>query len=108
MPLYMSRFAYTPEAWAALTREPQGRSQAVGGLLEKMGGRLVSFYHSFGEFDGVIIAEAPDDKTMAAGVLAAISPGHLKSIETTTLLSVEDAMEAMRMAGEATYQGPQQ
>ena len=108
MPLYMSRFAYTPEAWAALTREPQDRSRAVSALIEQMGGRMVSFYHSFGEYDGLIIIEVPDETTAAAAILAAISPGHIKSIETTTLLSVEDAMEAMRRAGEATYQGPQQ
>ena len=108
MPLYMSQFAYTPEAWAALTRDPQDRSAAVGGLMESMGGRLVAFYHSFGEYDGVIISESPDDTSAAAGVLAGISAGHVKSIKTTTLLSVEDAMEAMRRAGEVTFQRPGQ
>ncbi len=51
MPLYMSQFTYTPEAWAALTQEPQDRGAAVGGLMESMGGRLVAFYHSFGEYE---------------------------------------------------------
>lgn len=106
MPLYMTQFAYTPEAWAALTREPQDRSAAVRALMEGMGSRLVAFYHSFGEYDGVIIFESPDESTAAAGVLAAISPGHIKAIKTTTLLSVEDTMEAMRKAGEMTYRGP--
>lgn len=108
MPLYMSQFAYTPEAWAALIREPQDRGAAVSALMENMGGRLVAFYHSFGEYDGVIIFESPDDTSAAAGVLAAVSPGHVKSIKTTTLLSVEDTMEAMRKAGAATYRGPGQ
>lgn len=108
MPLYMSQFAYTPEAWAALTQEPQDRSIAVSGLMESMGGRLVAFYHSFGEYDGVIIFESPDDTSAAAGVLAAVTPGHVKSIKTTTLLSVEDTMEAMRRAGGVSYQGPGQ
>ncbi len=108
MPLYMSQFAYTPEAWAALTRDPQDRSAAVGALMESMGGRLVAFYHSFGEYDGVIVFESPDDTSAAAGVLAAVSPGHVKAIKTTTLLSVEDAMEAMRRAGGVTYRRPGQ
>ena len=106
MPLYMSQFAYTPEAWAALTQEPQDRGAAVGALMESMGGRLVAFYHSFGEYDGVIIFESPDDTSAAAGVLAGTSAGHVKAIKTTTLLSVEDAMEAMRRAGEATFRRP--
>lgn len=108
MPIYMTQFAYTPEAWAALTREPADRSAAVRALMESMGSRLVSFYHSFGEYDGVIIFESLDESTAAAGILAAISPGHIKTVKTTPLLSVEDAMEAMRKAGEMTYRGPGQ
>lgn len=107
MPLYMTQFAYTSEAWAALTRNPQDRSEAIGALMENMGSRLISFYNSFGEYDGLIIFESPDENTAAAGVLAALSPGHIKTIKTTSLLSVEDAMEAMRKAGEATYRGPE-
>jgi uncharacterized protein with GYD domain len=102
MPLYMTQFAYTSEDWAALARNPEDRSEAVGRLLESMGGRLVSFYNSFGEYDGLFIYEAPDEGTAAAVVLAAISPGHVKAVKTTTLLSVEAGMEAMRKAGEQT------
>jgi uncharacterized protein with GYD domain len=108
MPLYMSQFAYTSEAWAALTQNPEDRSEAIGGLLEAMGGRLVSFYNSFGEYDGLIIFEAPDESTAAATLLAAITPGHLKSLKTTVLLSAEAGVDAMRRAGEMTYRRPGQ
>ena len=101
MPIYMTQFAYT-------TRSPEDRSQAVGRLMESLGGRLISFYNSFGEYDGVIIFEAPDEGTAAAVVLAAVSPGHIKAIKTTTLLSVENAMEAMRKAGDVSFRRPGQ
>ena len=39
-----------------------------------MGGRLLSFYYSFGEYDVLVIYEAPDESTAAAIVLTAISP----------------------------------
>src|SRR2546429_9678347 len=108
MPLYMSQFAYTPQAWAALTKKPENREEAFRALLEKLGGRLVGFYNSFGDYDGVIIYEAPDETTAAATVLAAISPGHVKAIKTTTLLRTEQTMEAMRKAGSQTYRAPGQ
>ena len=108
MPLYMSQFAYTAEAWAALTQNPEDRSEVIGGLAETMGGRLVSFYYSFGEYDGLIIFEAPDEGTAAATLMAAITPGHLKSLKTTALLSAEQGVEAMRRAGEVTYRRPGQ
>ncbi len=106
MPLYMTQFAYTPEAWTAMVRNPEDRSTAVRGLAETLGGRLVSFYFSFGEYDGVIISEAPDETTAAAILMAAVTPGHLKTIKTTVLLSAEEGMEAMRKAGAVTYQAP--
>lgn len=108
MPLYMTQVGYTSEAVASLTRNPEDRSEAFGRLAETMGGRLVSFYYSFGEYDVLVIYEAPDDSTAAAMVMAAISPGHLSSAKTTVLLSAEDGMEAMRKAGEATYRAPGQ
>ena len=44
MPFYMTQFAYTPEAWAALVDNPEDRSAPVRELTESMGGRLVSWY----------------------------------------------------------------
>ena len=108
MPLYMSQFSYTPEAWAALTRNPEDRSEPLRRLLESMGGRLVSMHYSFGDYDGLIILEAPDEKTAAAGILSAVSAGHIKDIKTTPLLTIEDAMEVFRRAGEATFRAPGQ
>ena len=108
MPLYMTQVGYTSEAWAALIRNPEDRSEAFGKLAESMGGRLVSFYNSFGEYDVLVIYEAPDESTAAAIVLAAISPGHLSKAKTTVLLSAEEGMEAMRKAGGATYLPPGQ
>ncbi len=41
-----------------------------------------------------------------AGILAEITPGHLKATMTTKLFSMEEAMQAMRKAGEMAYPGP--
>jgi uncharacterized protein with GYD domain len=74
-----------------------------------MGGRMLSFYNSFGEYDVLVIWEAPDESTAAAIVLAATSPGgHLSRVKTTVLLSAEEGVEAMRKAGGATYRRPGQ
>ena len=108
MPLYMSQFALTSEAWAALTQNPEDRSEVFGRLAETMGGQLLSFYNSFGEYDVLVIYEAPDESTAAAIVLAAISPGHLSTVKTTVLLTAEEGVEAMRKAGGATYPAPGQ
>ena len=106
MPLYMTQASYTSEAWAAMAQNPQDRSEALRGLAEGMGARLVSFHYSFGDHDIVTMVEADDEKAIAAILVAAVSAGHIKSIKTTPLLTTEDAMEVLRRAGEATYRAP--
>ena len=106
MPTYMIQFSYTAQAWAALAKNPEDRSAPVAALMEKLGGRMLSMYYAPGKYDGFVIFEVPDDVTCMAGVLAAIAPGHLKGTKTTRLFSVEEAMQAMRKAGELAYPGP--
>lgn len=106
MPLYMTQFAYTTEAWKALVKKPEDRGKVFGELVEKMGGRLISMYYCMGEYDGLVIYEAPDEPTAAATILSAISPGHLRATKTSVLLSVEDTMVAMQKANAEAYPGP--
>jgi uncharacterized protein with GYD domain len=110
MPLYMTQFAYTKEAWATLTHNPEDRSVAVRELLETGGGRLLSWYLSFGEYDGLLIYEAPDDATAGALILAAATREHLGVTRTTPLFTGEESLEMMRRAGGMAFraQGDQE
>ena len=106
MPLYMTQFAYTTEAWATLTHAPEDRSSAVRELLEAGGGRLISWYLSFGEYDGLLIYEAPDEATAGALVLAAARRGHLSVTKTTPLFDSEQSLEILRRAGGMAFRAP--
>lgn len=106
MPLFMTQFSYTSDAWAALARNPEDRAEVFGALAKKMGAKVQSLHYCFGEYDGVIILEAPNETTVLSVLLAAISPGHVKATKTTTLFTVQQAMEAMRKAGSVSYQRP--
>lgn len=103
---FMTQFSYTTEAWANLVKNPADRTEPVKALAEKMGGRLLGMYYCFGEYDGIIIYESPDEASAAGAVLAATAPGHLKAIKTTVLLTIEQTMEAMRKAGTIVYPAP--
>jgi uncharacterized protein with GYD domain len=104
--LFMAEFTYTPEAWARLAKQPEDRSLGLKAITEQLGGRLLHLYYSFGEYDGVVIFEAPDDIAGAVTPLAANVAGHLKAIKTTKLISVEDAMTIMQKVGTVTYKAP--
>lgn len=106
MPLYLSRFSYTPETWARLIANPEDRRTAARTYIESVGGKLHGFWYAFGSHDGYTLWEAPDNVSMTAVALAIGSGGAVTSLETTVLVSVEDTLEALGKAGQIKYQPP--
>ena len=106
MPLYLSKFSYTPETWARLIHTPEDRRKAAQAYIESVGGKLHGFWYAFGAHDGYNLWEAPDNVSMAAVALAITAGGALTSFDTTVLLSVDEAMAAMTKAGRVRYRPP--
>ena len=106
MPLYLTKFSYTPETWARLIGKPEDRRTAAKAYIESVGGKLHGFWYAFGTHDGYNLWEAPDNVSMAAVALAISAGAALRSFETTVLLSVEDTMDALRRAEQIRYRPP--
>jgi uncharacterized protein with GYD domain len=106
MPLYLGRFSYTHQAIKAMVDQPQDRSKAASEVAESLGGKLIGFWFAFGEFDGVFLMEAPDNATAGALAMAVGGSGAISKLETTVLLNMDEAQEAMRKAAAATYRPP--
>jgi uncharacterized protein with GYD domain len=106
MPLYLTKFSYTPETWARLIVSPEDRRKAAQEYIESVGGKLHGFWYAFGEHDAYNLWEAPDNVSMAAVALAITSGGALSSLETTVLLTVEETLDALRTAEEVGYRAP--
>jgi uncharacterized protein with GYD domain len=106
MPLYLSRFSYTPETWARLIGNPEDRREAAQSYIESVGGKLHGFWYAFGPHDAYTLWEAPDNVSMAAVALAISSGGALSAHETTVLLTVDETLDALRKAGQVEYRAP--
>ncbi len=106
MPLYLSRFSYTPDTWAKLIGNPEDRRAAAQAYIESVGGKLHGFWYAFGAHDGYTLWEAPDNVSMAAVALAIGGGGALSSLETTVLLTVDETMDALRQAEQVQYRAP--
>ena len=106
MPLYLTKFSYTPETWARMIGKPEDRRDAARSYIESVGGTLHGFWYAFGAHDGYNLWEAPDNVSMAAVALAIGGGGALRSIETTVLMSVDETMDALRKAQGLAYQVP--
>jgi len=100
MPLYMYQAAYTDASWAAQIKKPANRVEAVGRKVCKaVGGKLVGGWLCFGDYDLVIIADVPDNKSMAAIAVAVAAGGAIKSSKTTVLMTGAEGVGALKKAG---------
>lgn len=106
MPLYLTKFSYSPATWAKLIENPEDRRAAATAYIESVGGKLHGFWYGFGAHDGYNLWEAPDNVSMAAVALAISGGGALSEIETTVLLTVEETMDALHKAGQIQYRPP--
>jgi len=100
---YLLQISYTPEAWAVLMKNPHDRLDAVRGVIEKLGGKVGAFWVAFGEHDLVGILAMPDNIAAAAFSMALAAGGACRSVRTTPLLTIEDAIAAMRKGADCGY-----
>lgn len=106
MPYYMMQVAYTAEAWAAQIKNPKDRIELLRPVVEGLGGRIVNRWFCFGEYDVILITEMPDNTSAEAFAIAVSAGGGPRVAKTTPLLSAEESVEALRMAGGSGYSPP--
>jgi len=104
MPHYLHQVGYSREGWQALVKHPQDRVEVIKPAIEKLGCKIKSAWFAFGEYDVVVITEMPDNVNAAAIAMAFAAGGACKAVQTTVLLSVGEAVEAMKKASQAGYQ----
>ena len=86
-----------------MVKNPQNRSAAVKGVIEKLGGSIEGFWLAFGDHDVVGVIDMPDNVSAAAFSMAIGAGGACTGIKTTPLLTIEDGMAAMKKAGTSGY-----
>ena len=64
--------------------------------LEEVGAEIVVAAFPFGEYDLLVVYEAPDDMTAASVAMAVAAGGDVKSAKTTRLLSGQEWLESLR------------
>ena len=105
MPLYLGRFKYSAQALEAMMANPHDRGAVAAETAESLGCKLHGFWWAFGDHDGAFLLEAPDNVAVVALAMAVGASGQI-STETTALLDMDEAREAMRRAATATFRPP--
>ncbi len=106
MGMYLTKFGHTPETWARLLANPEDRRTALSPIFEAAGGKLHGYWYAFGDADGFLLFEAPDDVVTAGLLVKATATGAFTNISTTKLLTVEEALDALRQGSDMEYRAP--
>ena len=106
MALYAQEVAYLPVAWKALIKNPENRLDPLREVVARLGGRIIDGWFALGDFDALVICELPDEVTAAAFSMAVAAGGAMRAVRTTPLITMADAVEAMRKAADAAYTPP--
>jgi uncharacterized protein with GYD domain len=68
-----------------------------------MGTKFVTAGYPVGDYDVLVIYEAPDDTTAASFAMAVAAGGAVKSASTTRLLNGQEWIESLRKAQGSQY-----
>jgi uncharacterized protein with GYD domain len=99
MPIFIVQGRYSREALRGMLAKPEDRAQAVAKLAEAAGGRMLSYYVTFGEDDFHVTFELPSAKEAAALAITVGASGGIANSRTTLAMTTAEAKEALAAAG---------
>lgn len=104
MPRYLLQANYVGEGIKGLLKEGgTSRRAAAQKAIESVGGTMEAFYFAFGETDAYVVAEVPDQVSMAALALT-ISASGAVATRTTVLMTAEEVDAATKKT--PSYRAP--
>ncbi len=101
MPTFIAQGRFTRDAVRGMTANPENRSEAVGALFESLGGKMISWYLTTGEYDWFIVAEAPSQDVVVAASIIATGGGGVGDIKTSAAWSGPEAKAIFEKAQKA-------
>ena len=100
MSIYITQGRYTREAIKGMIVKPEDRYEALSRHVARVGGRVMSYYMTFGEYDFLTVIEAPGETQMAAVLLSAAASGGVTDLRTTLAMTSIEAKGAFAAASD--------
>jgi uncharacterized protein with GYD domain len=92
MPAYITLFNFTEKGLQGV-KDTVTRFKAADQAAKAAGGRIIGVWWLLGQYDGMLIFEAPDDAAATAQLLASGMQGFVRT--TTMRAFSEDEMQAI-------------
>jgi uncharacterized protein with GYD domain len=96
LPKFLVQASYTVEGTKGLLQGGASqRRQAVEELMASLGGKLETFYFTFGDEDAVLIIDLPSQEAALSVAIAIRATGMVRS-KITPLISLDEADRAIK------------
>lgn len=99
MAKYIISGRYTSEGMRGLMANPSDREAAVRPLISAAGGKILSYYVTFGERDFQMVVESGDDtEALLAALVVAGASGGFSQLSTVQAFTTAEFMAAQKRA----------
>ena len=87
---------------------PEDRAEAVGRLIAGVGGKLIAYYLTSGDYDILLIFDGPSYEDVVPALIIAAAGGAVADLKTVTALTSSEMKSAFAKAGAiaANYRAP--
>jgi uncharacterized protein with GYD domain len=112
MPFFIAQGRFTRDAVRGMIAAPEDRTEAVNKLMESVGGKLVSWYLTSGEYDWLLVVDAPDQEAAMTAAIVAAGGGGVTDAKTSIAFTgpqakamfekAKSVSAAFRSAGQGT------
>jgi uncharacterized protein with GYD domain len=99
MTTFITQARFTKEGFNGMIAAPEDRAEIVSRLIAEVGGKLIAYYLTSGEYDILLIFEGPSyEQTVPALIVTAAESG-VADLKTVTALTSSEMRSAFVKAG---------
>ena len=103
MTRYLIEETVSSQAVAAIMKNPHDRTEVIRPIFESVGGKLEHCYVAYSENTCYLLAEIPDQESLAAMLVAFLAGGGPSSVKATPLMTFTEALDVFKKAGSLGY-----
>jgi uncharacterized protein with GYD domain len=108
MTTFITQARFTKDGLKGMMAAPEDRAEVVGRLIEAVGGKLDAYYLTSGDYDILLIFEAPSYEDVVPALIVAAAGNGVTDLKTVTTLKSSDMKSAFAKAGSIalSYRSP--
>jgi uncharacterized protein with GYD domain len=99
MTTFITQARFTKDGLNGMIAAPEDRAEIVGRLIGQVGGKLIAYYLTSGEYDILLIFEGPSYEDTVPALIVAAAESGVADLKTVTALTSSEMKTAFVKAG---------